>query len=210
MKLVLTVTFALLTFCGTLFAQQAIQLNDPDMSRGSSLMQSLQQRKSVRSYSEKPLSTQDLSDLLWAAYGVNRPDEKKRTIPTASNVQDIDLYLFTAEGIYLYDASENMLNPVLEGDFRAEAGIQDFVGTAPVTIVIVSDLSRYRRGDEAARRRYAAMHTGSVSQNISLFCAANNMGTVAIGMLDYDAVKERLGLSETQIVKLSHPVGFLE
>ncbi|KMQ50388.1 Nitroreductase [Chitinispirillum alkaliphilum] len=191
-------------------AENTIELNQPDMDRGLPLMQALAQRRSVRSWSEQKLGTQDLSDLLWAAFGVNRPDEGKRTAPTAMNVQDIDIYVFLEEGVYLYDAFVNTLEPVSDGDYRAEAGIQDFVATAPVTLLLVSDLSNYRGDDDAAKERYAAMHAGIISQNISIFCAGNEMGTVAIGMLDAEVLKERLNIGDNHRVLLSHPAGYLE
>ncbi|MDG5816061.1 SagB/ThcOx family dehydrogenase [Chitinispirillales bacterium ANBcel5] len=197
---------------GSLFAQdlEPIELNTPDTERGEAIMQALAQRRSVRQWSDRELSDQDISDLLWAANGVNRPEEGKRTAPTAFNVQDIDLYIFTEDGVYHYDAFANVLDPVLRGDIRSEAGIQGFVGTAPVTVLIVSDMSRYSRGNEAEHAQYAAMHAGIVSQNISLFCSGNGMGTVVIGMLDAEALHRRLNLKDSQVVLLSHPVGYID
>ena len=211
-RIILLVTALAVAFGPDVFAQELkeIKLVAPDMSRSATLMTALSSRKSVREWSPKKLESQDLADLLWAAGGVNRPQEKKRTFPTAHNVQDIDLYLFNEDGVYLYDPFANALLPQFAGDHRAEAGIQEFVATAPAVLVLVCDLSRYTRGTDASKSRYAAMHAGSVSQNISLFCAGNGMGTVVIGMVDADALKKKLKLSDAQTVLLSHPVGYLK
>ena len=106
-------------------------------------MKALSDRHSDREYAAKELSLQDLSDLLWAANGINRPDGK-RTAPSALNKQDIDIYVIMKEGAYLYDAKANSLQPIAKGDHRAAvAGSQDFVKSAPVSLVLVSDLSRF-------------------------------------------------------------------
>lgn len=187
-----------------------IPLNRPQIRPGMSVMQALQARASVRAWADKKLSHQDLSDLLWAANGVNRPGEGKRTAASAMNAQDIDIYVFTAEGVYLYDAPKHMLNPVAQGDLRAQSGTQGFVANAPVSLVLVSEFSRFKRGSEADKRHWAALDAGIVSQNIALFCATRKMGTVPRAGMDEKALRATLKLKETQHLMLNHPVGYLE
>jgi len=181
-----------------------ITLNPPDKERGLPFMQALTVRVSVREWSEEKLSLQDLSDLLWAANGVNRPDEGKRTASSAMNAQDIDLYVFMEEGVYLYDAFKEMLNPVISGDYRSLTGIT----AAPVGLVLVSDISRFRAGDETLKLNWAAIDAGIVSQNISVFCAATGLVTRPRAGFDQVKVKETLQLKDTQCVLLNHPVGY--
>ncbi len=181
-----------------------IKLNPPDKNRGLPFMEALSVRASVRDWFEEKLSLQDLSDLLWAANGVNRPDEGKRTASSAMNAQDIDLYVFMEEGVYLYDAFKEMLNPVINGDYRSLTGIT----AAPVGLVLVSDISRFRAGDEALKLNWAAIDAGIVSQNISVFCAATGLVTRPRAGFDHEKVKETLQLKDTQHVLLNHPVGY--
>ncbi|MDR3012031.1 MAG: nitroreductase family protein, partial [Chitinispirillales bacterium] len=159
MKKHITITAALL--CATLLYAQdlsPIQLKTPDMTRSATLMDALLLRASVREYSDRMLTDQDLSDLLWAANGINRPDRGGRTAPSAVNAQDIDIYVLTAQGIYFYNAHRNLLEPIAAGDFRAQIYPQQaFVATAPVNLMLVSDLSRFTRGDDATKARWADM-----------------------------------------------------
>jgi nitroreductase len=198
--------------CATLSYSQnlkPVQLKAPDMARNGTLMEALSKRASVREYGSKKLSEQDLSDLLWAANGINRPDEGKRTAPSARNAQDIDIYVLTAEGAYLYDARKNLLAPVAAGDFRARiAPQQPFVAAAPVSLILVSDLSKLPGDDEAAKAGMAATDAGIVSQNISLFCASAGMATVVRAMIDTEKMGPVLKLKNTQRIFLNHPVGY--
>ena len=149
----------------------AIRLNSPSADRGKTIMATLHERHSDRVFDTKELSLQDLSDLLWAANGVNRPGEKKRTAPSAMNRQEIDLYVFNQDGVYKYDAFSNTLQPVASGDHRQLiAGAQDFVLSAPVSLLMVADLSKLG-GDDERSKLMGAADAGIVSQNINLFCA---------------------------------------
>ena len=209
MKKLMLVTAALL--CATLSYGQdlkPVQLKKPDMARKGTLMEALSKRQSVREYNSRALSDQDLSDLLWAANGINRPSEGKRTAPSAMNVQDIDIYVLTAQGVYLYDAKKSALEPVTAGDHRAKIGSQPFVATAPVNLMLVSDLSRFTRGDDASKAGMAAMDAGMVSQNISLFCASAGLATVVRAMIDAEKMTPILKLKPTQRILLNMPVGY--
>lgn len=199
---------ALFSVCG-LHAQELndILLNKPDKEGGISLMKTLAGRQSVREFDSRPLALQDLSDILWAANGVNRPDGK-RTAPSALNKQDIDIYVITKEGAYLYDAQNNSLKAVAKGDFRpAVAGGQDFVKTAPVCLLLVSDLSRFGAVSDRTRMM-AAMDAGIVCQNINLFCASAGLVTVPRATMDKAALKTALKLTDDQLPLMNNPVGY--
>ena len=185
---------------------EEIKLNAPDKERGSSLMKTLNDRQSSREMDTKALSIQDLSDLLWAANGVNRPDGR-RTAPTAMNRQDIDLYVALPEGVYLYDAKEHILKLVVGEDVRPLlAGPQEFIKSVPVVLIIVSDTAKFPAGIDG--KLWGAFDAGIVSQNINLFCSAVGLKTVTRAYMDADKVKEVLKLSEGQVVMLNNPVGY--
>jgi SagB-type dehydrogenase family enzyme len=173
-------------------------------------MESLSKRASVREYKDSMLSRQDLSDLLWAANGINRPDKNGRTAPSAINAQDIDIYVIIMEGVYLYKAEKHSLNPVQIGDFRKQIGKQSYVETAPVNLILVSDISRFNRGDENQKTMWAAFDAGIVSENISLFCASAGLATVVRAMIEIEKMQSALKLSNTQKIMLNHPVGYLK
>lgn len=184
-----------------------IKLNSPDKNRGSSVMKALSDRHSDREYAAKELSLQDLSDLLWAANGINRPDGK-RTAPSALNKQDVDVYVIMKEGAYLYNAKQQALIPVAQGDQRAAvAGSQDFVKSAPVCLVLVSDLSRFGKVSDQTKLM-GAVDVGIVCQNIGLFCAGTGLSTVPRATMDKDALKKILKLSDSQLPIMNHPVGY--
>ena len=200
-----------LLFITAMHAQdlKKIQLNNPDKNRGSSVMKALSDRRSDRAYADKALSLQDLSDLLWAANGINRPDGK-RTAPSALNKQDIDIYVIMKEGAYLYDAKSNSLQPIAKGDHRgAVAGGQDFVKTAPVSLVLVSDLSRFGKITDHVKLM-AAVDAGCVSQNINIFCSAVGLATVPRASMDMNALKQILKLTENQLPLMNNPVGYFK
>lgn len=195
----------------TLHAQGAgeLKLNRPDLHRGVNVMKAFSDRHSDREFSTRELSLQDLSDLLWAANGVNRPGDGKRTAPSALNKQDVDIYVFLAKGVYLYDASKHVLKLVAEGDHRAVvAGRQDFVKQAPVSLVYVSDLSRFGMGLDEQVKLMGAMDAGIVSQNVNLFCAGVGLSTVPRASMDQEALRKLLKLSDTQVPMMNNPVGY--
>ena len=202
-KIFITLTVLLITSMG-MYSQDLteIKLNAPDKSRGSSVMKALSDRRSERTYDAKDLSLQDLSDLLWATVGVNRPDGK-RTAPTAVNAQEIDVYVVRKDGAYLYDATAHSLKPVAKGDFRkAVAGGQDFVNSAPLSLVIVANLEKM--GDS----HIAAIDAGIASQNINIFCSAVGLSTVPRASWDKGELEKALKLSDKQRIFLNNPVGY--
>ena len=192
-------------------AEKTIKLPAPNIDRSGSLMEALVKRQSTREYSSKPLNINDLSDLLWAANGVNRPESGKRTAPSAINSQDIDIYVVMPAGSYIYNAKEHQLELISEGDFRSSVGgRQEYVKTAPVSLVLVSDQSRFgdRRSDHT--KFTGAMDAGVVSQNISLFCASAGLATVARASMDTAQLVKALKLNNDQIIMMNHPIGYFK
>lgn len=186
---------------------KVIKLNAPDKARGIAVMKAFSDRHSDREYAAKEINIQDLSDLLWAANGINRTDGK-RTAPSALNKQDIDVYVIMKDGAFLYDAKAHALNPIAKGDHRAAVGGgQDFVKEAPVSLVIVSDLSRFGKVSDQTKIM-AAMDAGIVSQNINLCCAGIGLSTVPRASMDQNALKQILKLSDSQILLMNNPVGY--
>ena len=204
--------FACLVFSAVTFAaDKVIKLPEPNLNRTGTVMKALSERHSTREYASKALSLSDLSDLLWAANGVNRKDSGKRTAPSALNKQDVDIYVVLPEGSYLYDARNHQLNLVAEGDYRgAVAGGQSFVKAAPVSLVLVSDLSRFGDVKNARNSLMGAMDAGIVSQNISIFCSSANLATVPRASMDSAQLKKMLKLKDSQIPMMNHPVGYFK
>jgi len=196
---------------GSLSAQisKTIPLNPPDINRGLPLMKALSLRASANDYDTTALKLQDLSDLFWAANGVNRSEIGKRTAPSAMNAQDIDVYAVMQSGTYLYDAKKHQLDLVAEGDFRMlVADRQVGAAKAPVICLLVSDISRFRGGDDAAKLILAAEDAGIVSQNISVFCAGVGFSTRPRATMDQQKLKEVLKLKDSQHLMLNNPVAY--
>ena len=184
-----------------------IRLQEPRRAGGKPLMRTLAERRTGRDFSDRELSAETLSSLLWAANGINRPDGR-RTAPTGLNVQDIDVYVILRSGVYLHDAKENALKLVNEGDFRAMAGLQDFVKTAPVNLFCVQDLDRAKKTFDADTMRFGGIHAGAVMQNIYLFCASEGLATVARARLDYGELSKILKLRPSQRIIIGQTVGY--
>ena len=178
------------------------------MSGGMPLMQALKERRSLREYSPKELPAQVLSNMLWAAFGINRPETGKRTAPSSTNCQDIDIYVATADGLYLYDAKANMLKLVVSDDIRSLTGTQDFVKEASVNLVYVSDFSKLGNGPDEWKYRTARLDTGFISQNVYLFCASEGLATVVRGRIDKQALSKAMKLSPDQKITLAQSVGY--
>jgi nitroreductase len=253
---------------------KTIKLADPIKKGGLSVMEAMSKRASVRNWVDKDLSQQDLSDLLWAADGINRPDSKKRTAPSAGNAQDVDIYVFMKSGVFVYDAVNHSLNPIAAGDHRSEVGMSmsgpppgaqagmpggapaggqagappggqagmpsgapagggqggsapgappgggqagmpggapasGQGSSAPINLVLVSDLSKFPFGTQETKTQYASIDIGIVSQNIAIFCAAKGMGTRPIAGVNKEGLKTLLKLKDTQQIFLEQPVGYI-
>jgi nitroreductase len=178
------------------------------MDIGTPLMQALKDRKSSRAFSKQMLPNQVLSNMLWAAFGANRPESGRRTAPSARNWQEIDIYVATTDGVSLYDAEAHALIPVLAEDIRALTGQQPFVQEAPVNLVYVADFSRMGDAEKDVKVFLSAADTGFVSQNVYLYCASEGLATVVRGLIDRPALEQAMKLRPEQKVTLSQSVGY--
>ncbi len=202
---------AVLLVCPSLISGQEpkpVQLPEPQMDGSRPLMQVLKDRSSSRAFGTGKLPNQVLSNLLWAAFGVNRPDSGKRTAPSAMNWQEIDIYVATADGLSLYDAKAHALKPVLAEDIRALTGQQPFVQEAPVNLVYVADFSRMGEREVDVKVFCSAADTGFISQNVYLYCASEGLATVVRGLIDRPALEKAMKLRPDQRVTLSQSVGY--
>lgn len=197
-------TLAACLLCAALPAgAETLTLPAPDIRGGKALMQALNERHSARRFSPRPLSDKLLGDLLWAACGVNRPDGR-RTIPTALNRQDIEIYVLRGDGAWLYDASRHALKRAAEDDLRGFLGAQAFAREAPVTLLYVSDTDKNGNG------LYAAMHAGSAYQNVGLFCASAGLNNVVRASHDAEALAKGLNLPAHKHIVVSQSLGWSE
>jgi SagB-type dehydrogenase family enzyme len=188
---------------------QPMKLPQPQVKTGMPLMQALHDRKSVREFSAEKLPAQALSDLLWAAFGINRQETGGRTAPSTRNWQDIDIYVATAEGLYLFDAKNQALKLIQAGDIRALTGVQDFVANAPVNLVFISDFTRMDSDTSQEDKKIAAsIDTGFISQNVYLYCASSGLATVVRGAVDKEALAKAMKLKPTQWIVAAQSVGF--
>jgi nitroreductase len=205
------ITLAVLSLCtGSAFSDElkAVQLLKPQIDRGKPLMQALKDRSSSRSFSSEKLPLQVLSNLLWAAFGVNRPETGKRTAPSAMNRQEIDIYVATADGLFLYNAKDNVLSPVLAEDIRAITGRQGYVREAPLNLIYVADFSKMGDTTKEEKEFYSAADTGFVGQNVYLFCASEDLATVVRGSIDRKALAKAMNLRPEQRIILAQSVGY--
>lgn len=184
-----------------------IQLPKPVTEGGKPLMQVLKERKSAREFGTQKLTEQVLSNLLWAAFGINRPDGR-RTAPSAMNRQEIDVFVVMAEGSYLYDAKEHALKAVTAADLRALAGTQEFAKDAPVSLIFVADTAKMGSGSEENKLLYSGADTGFISQNVYLYCASEGLATVVRASVDRAALGQALKLRPEQRIVLAQSVGY--
>jgi len=185
-----------------------LQLPDPQTDGGKPLMEVLRARHTTREFRSDPIPAQVLSDLLWAAFGINRPESGKRTAPSAMNWQEIDIYVASADGLHVYDAKAKRLSPVLAADVRAATGTQDFVKDAPVNLVYVADLARTGDASADAQNLYTGVDTGVIVQNVYLFCASEGLGTVVRGSVDRAALAKVMKLRPNQRIIVAQTVGY--
>lgn len=185
-----------------------IQLVKPSTTGGMPIMEALSKRQSSRSFAGRALPEQTLSDLIWAAYGINRPDSGKRTAPSALNKQEIDLYVVMEDGAYFYNAKEHRLELVAGKDLRKLTGKQGFVKNAAVNLVYVTDMKRSAGDDTEERLVYAGSAAGFIGQNVYLFCASEGLATVIRAYIDREQLGRALKLKPKQRIILSQSVGY--
>lgn len=200
----------MMSMMGTGLAQETgtIKLSPPEMAGGMPLMQALKARHSTREFGSQPLPPQVLSNLLWAASGVNRPETGQRTAPSAHDWREIDVYVTSADGAYRYDPPTHTLKRVAAGDIRHLAGVQDFVATAPVNLVYVADLDRMSGAGAEDKAFYSATDAGFIAQNVYLYCVSAGLAVVVRGLVDREALGAALGLGKHQRVILAQSVGY--
>ncbi len=191
-------------------AEVRIALPTPQMEGGMPLMEALALRRSTRAFSEHELDEQTLANLLWAAFGINRPDTADHTAPSWRGSKETDIYVARGDGVWLYGPHENALSKVMEDDIREETGRQPFTDDAPVVLIYVADLARMADAPLEDQRLYAHVDAAFVSQNVYLFAASEGLGTVVLGNVDKDALSEIMDLGEDQLLTFTQPVGFPE
>jgi SagB-type dehydrogenase family enzyme len=211
-----TVLLIIISFIAVSWAVELtpIKLPPPNLNGGKSLMQSLQARKSTRDFSAKKLPVEVISNLLWAACGINRPDSGRRTAPSAVNWQEIDVYVAMEEGLYLYNAKAHELTPVLKSDLRRNTTTiiqpsRNSVADAAVQLIYVADYSRmaFYTNDED-KKFYSAADTGFIAQNVYLYCASAGLAAVVRGMVDRDGLTKEMKLRADQKITLVQAVGY--
>jgi hypothetical protein len=189
-------------------AQEIIKLPEPNKTGGKPLMQAMNDRQSSRDFIDKDLTQQQISDLLWAAYGINRPETGKHTIPTSRNVQDMEVFITTKEGVFLYLPKENALQKLSGTDIREITGKQDFVKVAPVNLIYVSDFSKAGNGTDEVKTITAATHCGFMGQNVYLYCASEGLISVFRAWVDNSEIAKALNLPENKHVIYCQTVGY--
>jgi SagB-type dehydrogenase family enzyme len=205
MKRQIVFTFLIFAFIG--ISAQTIILPPAQKSGGMPLMDALSKRSTARAFDTTSLSLQQISDLLWSAFGINRLDGK-RTAPSARNFQETDIYVLLKKGAYTYDAKNNQLIQVLNSDIRNLGGTQDFVKDAPVTLIFISNLSKMGEGKAEDKLSTASIDVGYISQNVYLYCASAGLVTGARGSVDKNALGSKLSLRTDQQIILGQSVGF--
>ncbi len=185
-----------------------IKLPEPYKTGGKGIMDCLNERHTTRQYSTEKLDEQTISNLLWAAWGINREDGK-RTAPSAKNMQEMKVYVAMENALYLYEADKNELKNVFDGDIRKDTGLQDFVGVAPINLVYVADMSRMLEFANMPDKliKYACMDAAFIAQNVYLFCVSEGLDTVVRGAFDPEIVGQAMFLPDNEFVVLTQTVG---
>lgn len=203
-------SFAFLAFYFLTCTAQVIEtipLPSPQKTGGMSLLEALSLRQSQRSFSNQELNPQVLSNLLWAAYGINRPDGGI-TVPSARTWKEFDIYVVRANGWFVYEPGKHVLLKMGNEDLREFAGIQDFVKTAPLNLIFVADYDRMKDVTDELRKFYSATDVGFISQNVYLYCASEGLSTVVRAQIDKEKIREVFKLRPGQNPVLAQTVGY--
>ena len=187
--------------------QKPIQLIQPQMGTGNPFIQLLWKRMSSREFSEQLLPVEVLSNMLWSAFGINRPDGR-RTAPSAMNKQEIDIYVALPSGLYVYDAKASRLNPILAEDIRGMTGLQPYVKGAAANLVYVADYSKMATNPDQVKASLSAANAGFISENVYLYCASEGLATVARVNIDMPALAKLIKLRPDQKIVLAQSVGY--
>jgi SagB-type dehydrogenase family enzyme len=171
-------------------------------------MQALKNRMSTKTFTDRAIPQDQISNLLWAAFGINRPESGKRTAATAVNCRDIEIYVVVEKAAYVYEAEDHRLIPVVNRDVRSLAATQGYAKVAPINLVYVSDYSKMSDRFKDRKPIYAAFHAGSISQNVYLYCASAGLGAVVRDSVDRDGLKDALNLRDDQVIVMAQSVGY--
>ncbi len=182
-------------------------LPPPRREGGLPLLSALNLRRSTREFSPRQLPVQVLSDLLWAAFGVNRPSGD-RTAPYWRHVMVIDVYAAMADGVWLFEAKTHSLVHYLTDDIRVQTGTQEFVGAAPLNLIYVAHGERMTDISDVERQLYASVDSAFIGQNVYLFCASEGLATVFRAAVDHAKLERALKLPERQFVTFAQTVGY--
>jgi nitroreductase len=209
------VFFMLVMLCLSLkpdlaWTAEPIVLPPPCQDGGRPLMAALKDRKSTREFASRSLPLQVLGELLWAGFGVNRPESGMRTAPSAHNRQEVDLYVAIPQGLFLYNGVKHVLEPIVDKDIRALTGRQSFVGLAPVNLIYVVNFDRMPGVPRPAAKEAAAVSTGAIVQNIYLYCASEGLVAVVRGWLDRTVLGQAMALDSNQYIIVAQTVGYPE
>jgi hypothetical protein len=185
-----------------------IILPRPSQLGGRPLLETLRDRATQRDFSPRPLPGQVLSDLLWAGFGVNRPETGQRTAPSAMDNREIDVLVATEAGVFLFEPLEHRLRPMSDEDLRPLTGGQGYVRVAPVSLVYLADHRRQGRVAAEEREFYAAADTGFIGQNVYLFCASEGLASVVHVVPQPTRLTAKLGCVPEQKVILAQCVGY--
>lgn len=199
-------TIAAIALCICCLAQEDIKLPEPEKKGGMTLNEALMSRKTNRTFDSKELSLQEISNLLWAANGINRMDGK-RTAPSARNAQEIEVYVAMKSGLYRYEANDNALRIISTKDQRHQMSQRpQMIEEAPIALIFYANYDKMKNFDDASKEFYGATDAGFVSQNVYLYCAAHNLNTVVMGYIDRDAIRQMIDVDGKAI--LVQPVGY--
>lgn len=206
--LLIAAAFALPAASPAVAQDSRIALPAPTIEGGMPLMEAIAKRRSQRAFSDRLLEPQKLSDLLWAAFGINRAETGDRTAPSWRGSKETDIYVARADGVWLYEPEGHALRRVLETDLREQTGRQPFAGQAPQVLIYVADRKRMAEAPAESQRLYAHVDTALIAQNVYLFAASEGLATVMLGNVEHAALSAALGLREDQVLTFTQPVGY--
>jgi SagB-type dehydrogenase family enzyme len=210
MKKIILTSLTLFSVCLSIIAQD-ITLPAPDKKGGKPLMQALNERQTTRSFTDDNLTQQQLSDLLWAAFGINRADQKKRTAPSAMNYQEIDVYVAMPTGLYQYIGESHTLKQINNKDLRKTTGTQAYVNNAALNLVYVADMGKAGKKEgvkvDDSDLFMSYSDAAFIAQNVYLYCASANLGCVVRGSIPKEKLALEMGLKSNQYIILAQTVG---
>ena len=189
-------------------AGELTPLPEPQREGGMALMQALALRHSSREFSSRTLPPQVLSNLLWAAYGINRPETGGRTAPSPYNRQETRIYLTVPDGVFVYEPKSHALRRISNQDIRGLTGTQPYVAEAPLNLVYVADVSKFSDSEAPQTLIFLGASTGTIAQNVYLFCASSGLSTVVRGLIDRDKLSAALGLGDDLRITLAQSIGY--